>query len=74
MLLVVLITVFIVKKMKLGRKIEAVGNNQRTAYLCGVSVAGTILTVYVLSACFAGVGGHVGDVPQFLHGFQHGWH
>ncbi|HIU34283.1 MAG TPA: ABC transporter permease [Candidatus Pullichristensenella excrementigallinarum] len=57
MLLVVLITVFIVKKMKLGRKIEAVGNNQRTAYLCGVSVAGTILTVYVLSACFAGVGG-----------------
>lgn len=57
MIIIVLVTLFIVKKMRLGRKIEAVGNNQRTAYLCGVSVAGTIMTVYVLCAIFAGFGG-----------------
>ena len=57
MILIVLVTLFIVKKMRLGRKIEAVGNNQRTAYLCGVSVAGTIMTVYVLSSVFAAFGG-----------------
>lgn len=57
MLLVILLTVFIVRKTRLGREIEAVGNNQRTAYLCGISVAKTIMVTYVLSACFAGLGG-----------------
>lgn len=55
--LIILITWFIVKKTSFGKRIESVGNNQRTAYLCGISVVGTIFGAYVLSACFAGLGG-----------------
>lgn len=54
---VILLTLFLVKKTVFGKRVEAVGNNQRTAYLCGVSVAGTIIAVYLLSAVFAGMGG-----------------
>jgi len=57
MFIVIVISWFIVKKTKFGKEIEAVGNNRRTGYLCGVSVSKTIICVYILSAVFAAIGG-----------------
>ncbi len=57
MILVILLTWFIAKKTSFGKHVEAVGNNQRTAYLCGISVAGTIVAVYLFSSVLAGCGG-----------------
>jgi ribose/xylose/arabinose/galactoside ABC-type transport system permease subunit len=42
---------------KLGRHIYAVGSNQATARLCGVSVAKTKIIVYALAGLFAGLAG-----------------
>lgn len=40
-----------------GRHIFAIGSNEQTALLCGVSVWRTKLSVYVLASCFAAVAG-----------------
>jgi ribose/xylose/arabinose/galactoside ABC-type transport system permease subunit len=42
---------------KLGRHIYAVGSNEATARLCGVSVARTKIIVYTLAGLFAGLAG-----------------
>lgn len=53
----ILIAFFIVKSTKLGKRLEAVGNNQKTAYLCGINVKRTIIIAYICSSIFAAVGG-----------------
>jgi ribose/xylose/arabinose/galactoside ABC-type transport system permease subunit len=42
---------------KLGRHIYAVGSNEATARLCGVSVARTKIIVYAMAGLFAGLAG-----------------
>jgi ribose transport system permease protein len=42
---------------RLGRHIFAVGSNEQTARLCGISVERVKLAVYVLASGFAGVAG-----------------
>jgi ribose/xylose/arabinose/galactoside ABC-type transport system permease subunit len=42
---------------KLGRHIYAVGSNQATARLCGVSVSRTKIAVYAMAGLFAGLAG-----------------
>jgi ribose/xylose/arabinose/galactoside ABC-type transport system permease subunit len=42
---------------KLGRRIYAVGSNEATARLCGVSVQRTKIIVYALAGAFAGLAG-----------------
>jgi ribose/xylose/arabinose/galactoside ABC-type transport system permease subunit len=42
---------------KLGRHIYAVGSNEATARLCGVSVAKTKIIVYAMAGLFAGLAG-----------------
>jgi len=42
---------------KLGRRIYAVGSNEATARLCGVSVPRTKIIVYTLAGLFAGLAG-----------------
>lgn len=59
MVLIICLAAFIVKKTRFGKYVEAVGNNQRTAYLCGISVTGTIMAVYLLSAFFASMAGMI---------------
>nr|WP_122011821.1 ABC transporter permease [Maliibacterium massiliense] len=55
--LIVAVTFFILKKMRFGKSVEAVGDNSRTARLSGISVMGTLLLVYMASALIAGMGG-----------------
>ena len=59
MVFIICLAAFIVKKTRFGKYVEAVGNNQRTAYLCGISVTGTIMAVYLLSAFFASMAGMI---------------
>jgi ribose/xylose/arabinose/galactoside ABC-type transport system permease subunit len=47
----------LLKYTKLGRHIYAVGSNEATARLCGVSVTKTKIIVYALSGLFAGLAG-----------------
>jgi ribose transport system permease protein len=42
---------------KIGRQIVAVGSNQETARLCGISIAKTTLFVYALAGLFVGLSG-----------------
>lgn len=48
---------FIMRKMVLGLYIQAVGDNQRSARMAGISGAKTIMFVYMASAVLAGVAG-----------------
>lgn len=47
----------ILRYMRLGRHIFAVGSNEQTARLCGVAVENVKIIVYTLSAAMAGVAG-----------------
>ncbi len=57
MALVVGIVYFIIEKTILGRRIQAAGDNPRSAMLAGINTVMTIISVYVFSAIFAGVAG-----------------
>ncbi len=56
-LLSIALTYFIMNKTVLGRRIQAVGNNPRSAKLAGINTTTTLLIVYVFSALLAGVAG-----------------
>lgn len=53
-IIIILIGLFIVNKTTLGKRIEAVGANQKAARLAGINTTGVIIAVYVLSAVLAG--------------------
>lgn len=48
---------FIMEKTAWGRRIQAVGDNHRAARLSGLNSVMTIISVYVVSAVFAGMAG-----------------
>lgn len=56
-ILSIVIVYFILEKTILGRHIQAVGDNPKSAMLAGISAAKTLLFVYVSSAVLAGVAG-----------------
>ena len=65
----VLVSSFILRYTRLGRHIFAVGSNEETARLCGVSVGRTKLFVYMAGGFFCGVAGlmqfsYIGGVGQ----------
>ena len=47
----------LVKKTVLGRRVQAVGDNNRSSMLSGISTARTMMFVYGLSATFAAIAG-----------------
>ena len=57
MLILALLVAGLLRYTVLGRHIFAVGSNEQTARLCGVSVARTKILVYTLGGLFAGVAG-----------------
>jgi len=57
MVIVVALVYFIIEKTVLGRKIQASGDNPRSARLSGINTVKTIMNVYVFSAVFAGLAG-----------------
>jgi ribose/xylose/arabinose/galactoside ABC-type transport system permease subunit len=58
------VTAFMLRRTLLGRYAYAVGSSEPTALRCGVPVARTKFTLYLLCGLFAGVGG----VLHFAHG------
>ncbi len=65
----VLVSAFILRYTRLGRHIFAVGSNEETARLCGVSVGRTKLFVYMAGGFFCGVAGlmqfsYIGGIGQ----------
>ena len=65
----VLASSFVLRYTRLGRHIFAVGSNEETARLCGVSVGRTKLFVYMASGFFCGVAGlmqfsYIGGIGQ----------
>jgi ribose/xylose/arabinose/galactoside ABC-type transport system permease subunit len=52
-----LLAAALLRYTRLGRRIYAIGSNESTARLCGVPVARTKVTVYLLSGLFAGLAG-----------------
>jgi ribose transport system permease protein len=57
MVIVVGLVYFIIEKTVLGRKIQAAGDNPRSASLAGINTVRTINYVYMFSALFAGLAG-----------------
>ena len=51
------LTAVILRYLRLGRHIFAVGSNEQTARLCGVAVENVKIVVYTLSATMAGLAG-----------------
>lgn len=56
-LLALALTWVLVKKTVIGRQIQAVGDNNRSSMLAGISTARTMMFVYGLSAAFAAFAG-----------------
>lgn len=50
---IIIIGLILVQKTVLGKRIEAIGGNQKAARLCGINTVKIITIVYVLSAVFA---------------------
>lgn len=50
---VIIIGIILVQKTELGKRIEAIGGNERAARLSGINTVRVITIVYVLSAVFA---------------------
>lgn len=50
---VIIIGIILVQKTVLGKRIEAIGGNERAARLSGINTVRVITIVYVLSAVFA---------------------
>ena len=57
MILLAILTAAFLHYTRLGRHIFAVGSNERTARLCGVSVERVKVAVYTLGGAFAGLAG-----------------
>ena len=55
--LVIVAVWFLLEKTRLGRYIQAVGDNPKSAYLAGISSSRTLMFVYVISALCAGMAG-----------------
>lgn len=55
--LVALLAVLLLRYARFGRHVFAIGSNERTARLCGVSVEAVKVGVYTLSAALAGLAG-----------------
>lgn len=53
----ILLVSALVKKMTFGRYVEAIGDNLKAARLSGINVSLTLLSVYILVAVMAGIGG-----------------
>jgi ribose/xylose/arabinose/galactoside ABC-type transport system permease subunit len=56
-LILAVVVALLLRYMKLGKHVIAVGSNEQTALLCGVPVNRVKVMVYTLSAGFAGVAG-----------------
>ena len=56
-LIALVIAVFFIKKTRIGKNIESVGDNARAAHLAGIPILGTIILVYASSALLSCVGG-----------------
>lgn len=57
MLACIIITWFVLKKMRLGRHIYAVGGNQEAAKASGISIEWTIIKSYLIHGFFVGIAG-----------------
>ncbi|MHB1460084.1 MAG: ABC transporter permease [Armatimonadota bacterium] len=57
MLILAVVVAFILKYTRFGRHVFAVGSNEQTARLCGISVERVKLLVYVSSAALVGLAG-----------------
>jgi ribose/xylose/arabinose/galactoside ABC-type transport system permease subunit len=57
MAVVVLATVFLVRRTSIGRQILAVGGNEKAARLSGINAVGVKRLVYVISGALAGIAG-----------------
>lgn len=53
-IIIVIVSVFVLRKTLLGKYVEAVGSNPKAARLTGVRTVAVIITVYVISAVLAG--------------------
>ncbi|MBN2475950.1 MAG: ABC transporter permease [Pirellulales bacterium] len=58
---------FVMGRTRLGRYVYAVGGNREAARLSGIRVNRVLLTVYVVSAAMAGLGGVI-EASQFTSG------
>lgn len=56
-LILAVLVALMLRYTRFGRHIFAVGSNEATARLCGVSVDRTKVAIYVLAGCFAGLAG-----------------
>ncbi len=56
-LLVLLVGLFVVRKLPVGRHIYAIGSNRQAAYLSAIRVRAVPFALYVLTAMAAGLGG-----------------
>jgi len=53
----VLVIIFLLKKTTFGYYIQAIGENPRASRLSGIRTTGVLLSIYVISALFAGLAG-----------------
>lgn len=49
--------ILILRRSVFGRSVLAIGQNERAAYLAGISIPRTIFAVFILSGLLAGIGG-----------------
>ncbi len=59
LLILVIVAQLFLSRTVLGRRITAVGDNDRAAFLAGVPVRGTIIAAFVLAGVFAAIAGLV---------------
>lgn len=53
----VIVIVFLLKKTTFGYYIQAIGENPKASRLSGIRTAGVLLSIYIISALFAGLAG-----------------
>ena len=56
-IVVAVVMILILTRSVFGRSVLAIGQNERAAYLAGISIPRTIFAVYILSGLLAGIGG-----------------
>ncbi|MCX7710137.1 MAG: ABC transporter permease [Clostridia bacterium] len=57
MIVAIAVVYFVMQRMTFGRYVQAMGDNHKASRLAGVNTFMTILAVYALSACMAGLAG-----------------
>lgn len=74
MLFILVITMFIMSKTILGRKLYVIGSNKTAAYNCGINVKALQILAYILCALFAMISGilSVARVGAFQPSTSHG--